>query len=130
MVGQCGVGTYLSDVGVDCRGGTVVAAKVIVDDLTLKGARELGSLIPLALFCLSLTSCEPLLSGFARHATCTGAGTDGETFACEPGFKYTTDDLQSPGLNNTTTDWFTSANANVDDALEGERETIGGLFVE
>lgn len=123
-------GTYLNDVSIDCSlGGTVVATEVIIDDLTLKGTRQLGSLIPLALFGLGLTSGEPLFSGFARHATRARAGPDGETLACEPGLEDTADDIQGAGLDDTAPDRFAPPDTDVDDALEGERETVGGLLV-
>ena len=125
------MGTYLSDVSVDYgRGGTVVATEVIVDDLALEGTGELGSLIPLALFGLCLASSEPLFSGLTRHTTCTRARSDGETLAREPGLEDTADDVQGTGLDNTTPDGFAPPNADVDDALESERETVGGLLVE
>jgi hypothetical protein len=125
------MGAYLGDVSVDYRrSGTVIAREVVVDDLTLKGTRQLCGLIPLALLGLGLTSCEPLFSGFTRDTTCTGAGADGETLACEPGLEDTADDVQSTGLNHTTPDRFAAPDSNVDDALESERETVGSLLIE
>ena len=70
----------MSDVSVDCGGGgTIIATEVVVDDLALEGARQLDSLISLALFGLGLTSSESLFSDFARHAACARARPDGET---------------------------------------------------
>ena len=121
----------MSDVSVDySRGGTVIATEVVVDDLTLEGTRELGSLISLALFGLGLTSSEPLFSGFAGHTACARAGSDRETLTCEPGLEDTTDDLQSTGLDNTAPDGFAPPDADVDNALKSERKPVGGLFVE
>ena len=87
-------------------------------------------MIPLALLGLGLTPGESLLSGFARDTTGTGTRTDGETFACEPGLEDTADNVQGAGLDDTAPDGFAPPYANVDDALESERETVGGLFVE
>ena len=70
-----------------------------------------------------------MFSGLAWHTACARAWSDGETLACEPGLKDTADDVQGAGLDDTAPDRFTAPDADVDDALEGERETVGGLLV-
>ena len=121
----------MSDASVDYgRGGTVVTTEVVVNDLTLEGARELGSLIPLALFGLGLALSEPSFSGFARHAACARARSDRETLTCEPGLEDTTNDLQGAGLENTTLDGFAPPDTDVDNALKSNRKPVGRLLVE
>jgi len=107
----------------------VVTTEVVVDNQMLEGVKELGSLIPLALFGLGLVLSKPLFSGFARHAACTRARSDCKAVTCEPGLEDATDDLQSVGLDNTTPDEFAPPATGVDDALKGEGKLVGGLLV-
>jgi len=41
----------------------------------------------------------------------------------------TADNIQGVGLDSATPNWSASTDANIDDALESERETVGCLLV-
>jgi hypothetical protein len=95
-----------------------------------EGTREFHSLLASAHLSLGLLPCHTLLPGLPGHARRAGARSDGKPFACEPRFGDAPYDVEGARLHYPATDELAAPYTNVDDALESERESVGGMFVE
>ena len=99
-------------------------------DLPMEGSLQLSHLLPLPLLRLSLPLTQPLFARLPRHARGTSTRPNSEPFVRQPRFQYAPDKIESPSLDSVASDILAPAEADVDDALEGEAEAVGGVFVE
>jgi hypothetical protein len=99
-------------------------------DLSLQSHSQLGCLLPLTVLRLSHSPRLPLLPRLPRHSGRTRAGTNSKALVRQPSLENTADNIKSPRLDNAASDGLAAPDANVDDALEGERKSVRGVFVE
>jgi hypothetical protein len=71
----------------------------------------------------------PLFPGLSRGASDTKARTNGKTLASQPRLEDTSNNVKSTRLDDSSPDLLRASNADVDDALEGEAETVSGMFI-
>lgn len=74
---------------------------------------------------LDLLTCGALLMNFSGHSCGARGWPDGETLVCGPGFEDTANNVESARLCNSAAAQLAAADADVDDALECEREKVG-----
>lgn len=90
---------------------------------------ESQGVFPLSVLNCGQTPGMALFPGLPRGASDAKTGTDGETFAGQPSLEDATHDIESARLDDSPPDLFGAADSNIDDALEGETETVSGMFI-
>src|SRR5712691_11091586 len=96
---------------------------------TLEGTRKLRSLLASTHLGLSLLPRGALLTGLPRHARRARTWPNGKPFAREPRLEDAADNVERACLYYSAADQLAAADANVDDALEGQREAVCGVLV-
>ena len=97
---------------------------------SFEGTRELQGLLAGTHLRLGLLPRRALLARLPWHARRAAARTNGKPLAREPRLEDAPDDVEGASLHYSATNELAASDADVDDALEREREAVGGVLVE
>lgn len=96
----------------------------------LQGSRKGQRLLSLSILNRSLAPCMSLLPRLPRYTSGTRTGTNGKALTRQPRLQNTPNNVQCTGLDNPPPNLLTPPHTDVYDTLEGERESVCGVFIE
>jgi hypothetical protein len=97
---------------------------------SFESTRNFHSLLASTHLGLGLLPRSTLFASFPGHTRRAGARTNGKPFARKPRLEDAPYDIKGARLHYSAADELAAPYANVDDALEGEGESVGGMLVE